>query len=339
MDGVNGITECPIAPGTSKTFTFKATEYGTSWYHSHYSFQPGEGLVGHIKINGPTSANYDVDGGFISLTDWFQTPIFTIFARVLRGPPVADGYLVNGKGYLNGTGSFSKIELVPGKKNKFTLINVGNNVWFHAAIDQHKMTVVAVDFVPVQPYTVTTLSLGVGQRYDVIVDADQTPGNYWLRTKNGGGSCDGPNKKQLAGDDRGAIVTYKGYSGGDPTSTQTIQPDGCNDETATQVPIRKRDIPAPASAPGVLDLTMDTTRGVFWKVNGFAMKINWNLPTLQYVQNGTLPLPQEDNGITVTGSGWSYWTIQNDTPFPHPIHLHGHNCKYPPLPTSHTSVP
>lgn len=28
MDGVNGITECPIAPGRNKTYTFVATQVG-----------------------------------------------------------------------------------------------------------------------------------------------------------------------------------------------------------------------------------------------------------------------------------------------------------------------
>jgi FtsP/CotA-like multicopper oxidase with cupredoxin domain len=30
QDGVNGITECPIAPGSSKVYKFKATQYGTT---------------------------------------------------------------------------------------------------------------------------------------------------------------------------------------------------------------------------------------------------------------------------------------------------------------------
>jgi laccase len=34
-DGVPGVTECPIAPGQSKTYRFQATQHGTSWYHSH----------------------------------------------------------------------------------------------------------------------------------------------------------------------------------------------------------------------------------------------------------------------------------------------------------------
>jgi hypothetical protein len=39
MDGVPAIEQCPIAPGSSFTYTFQAELYGTSWYHSHYSAQ------------------------------------------------------------------------------------------------------------------------------------------------------------------------------------------------------------------------------------------------------------------------------------------------------------
>jgi hypothetical protein len=30
MDGVNGLTECPIAPGETRLYRFKATQYGTT---------------------------------------------------------------------------------------------------------------------------------------------------------------------------------------------------------------------------------------------------------------------------------------------------------------------
>lgn len=39
MDGVNGVTQCPIAKGDSFTYKFKALQYGHTWYHSHYSLQ------------------------------------------------------------------------------------------------------------------------------------------------------------------------------------------------------------------------------------------------------------------------------------------------------------
>ena len=48
MDGVNGITQCPIAPGDSFTYLWNVTQYGSSWYHSHYSVQYADGLQGPI---------------------------------------------------------------------------------------------------------------------------------------------------------------------------------------------------------------------------------------------------------------------------------------------------
>lgn len=34
-DGVPGLTECPLAPGKTRTYRWRATQFGTSWYHSH----------------------------------------------------------------------------------------------------------------------------------------------------------------------------------------------------------------------------------------------------------------------------------------------------------------
>lgn len=48
MDGVNGVTQCPIAPGDSYTYSFRAVQYGSSWYHSHYSVQYADGLQGPL---------------------------------------------------------------------------------------------------------------------------------------------------------------------------------------------------------------------------------------------------------------------------------------------------
>jgi FtsP/CotA-like multicopper oxidase with cupredoxin domain len=38
-DGVPAVQQCPIAPGKSFTYQFRASLYGTTWYHSHYSAQ------------------------------------------------------------------------------------------------------------------------------------------------------------------------------------------------------------------------------------------------------------------------------------------------------------
>lgn len=83
MDGVPSITQCPIAPGQSYTYKWRAVEYGTGWYHSHFYVQAWDGVFGGIVINGPATANYDVDLGHLFLNDWYHVCfIFTSIRRV-----------------------------------------------------------------------------------------------------------------------------------------------------------------------------------------------------------------------------------------------------------------
>lgn len=164
MDGTSGVTECPIPPGYSKTYTFRASNYGTSWYHSHYSVQYGDGVTGAIVINGPATANYDVDLGAYMLTDWFHTPFFTVntASKHAPGPPTADNVLVNGSMTSSAGGQYAKTTLVPGKKHRLRIINNGINQYFHVSLDGHPFTVIASDFVPIKPYTTNSIVLGVG---------------------------------------------------------------------------------------------------------------------------------------------------------------------------------
>jgi FtsP/CotA-like multicopper oxidase with cupredoxin domain len=172
--------------------------------------------------------------------------------------------------------------------------------------------------------TIASANDSTGQRYEVIINANQAVGNYWFRTGTGGGQCDGPNAKATAGDTQGSIFSYVGAPSGNPTSTAANLTTGCIEET-NLVPFVSTTVPSPSGSPTLLDLTLDTTAGVFWKVNGEAIDISWKTPTLSYVMNGTYTLPANDNGLTITGTGWTFWLIQNDTPLPHPIHLHGHD--------------
>lgn len=45
MDGVNGVTQCPIAPRDTFVYKWDVTQYGSSWFHSHYSAQYADGVV------------------------------------------------------------------------------------------------------------------------------------------------------------------------------------------------------------------------------------------------------------------------------------------------------
>ena len=68
-DGAAGVTECALAPGDSRIYQWQAVTYGSSWYHSHFSSQSGDGVQGPIIIHGPVSDNYDVDMGTVMVSD------------------------------------------------------------------------------------------------------------------------------------------------------------------------------------------------------------------------------------------------------------------------------
>lgn len=119
-------------------------------------------------------------------------------------------------------------------------------------------------------------------------------------------------------------MQYAGAGGAAPIGTPVTLPPGCAEET-NLVPFLETVVPAPTGQLTTFTLTLDTTAGVFWEVNGQAIVIDWASPTLSYVLNGTYSLPASDNGVVITSSGWVYYLIVNESPLPHPIHLHGHD--------------
>jgi hypothetical protein len=70
FDGVPSVQQCPIAPGSTFTYKFRADLYGTSFWHSHYSAQYTDGIFGAMIIYGPyDNVEYDEDLGPILLTE------------------------------------------------------------------------------------------------------------------------------------------------------------------------------------------------------------------------------------------------------------------------------
>jgi hypothetical protein len=78
-------------------------------------------------------------------------------------------------------GAYNKVTLTSGKKYRLRLINTSVDNHFRVSLDNHNLTVIQADFVPTQPYVAEWIFLGIGERYDVIIDANQAVGNYWFR--------------------------------------------------------------------------------------------------------------------------------------------------------------
>ncbi|KAF2398019.1 laccase precursor [Trichodelitschia bisporula] len=329
-DGTNGITECPIAPGSTKTYEFVATQYGTTWYHSHHSAQYGEGVVGTVIIDGPTTANYDVDLGTLPLTDWYYNQTWMLLSRVVNfgAVPQPDTILVNGTMVDGaGNGHYQTLNVQTGKKYKFRLINTSVDQQLHVSLDNHPFTVVAADFVAIKPFNTTDLMIGIGQRYEVIITADQAVDNYWLRVTSGT-QCNGA--PRIYGNTSlvvGGILHYEGASSSNPTSTSFNISTDCLDESFE--PFVEHTVPSDtfASQLGELDLSFDRTI-IRWSIDGSPIDVDWERPTLDYVQDNDTAYTTSMRVFEMTQpNAWYFWVIRNfdGIPIPHPIHLHGHD--------------
>ncbi|KAK5654321.1 hypothetical protein OQA88_7499 [Cercophora sp. LCS_1] len=319
-DGVPGVTECPIPPKGRKTYTFLATQYGTSWYHSHYSSQYANGVAGSILIHGPASLPYDIDLGVFPISDWYYGSADNIFHRVndptnpfIPGapgsPPASSNIFFNGtnvspSGQKPG-GAYAKVVLTPGKRHLLRIINPSVENTFTVSIVGHSMTVVATDFVPVNAYTTHHLFLGVGARYDVTIDASQPVDNYWINaTLSGTRACGRSENPHPA-----AILKYAGADDNkNPTDPGIAPPDSfCADQTDF-VPIVQRTVPKTLflDDQSVQDIELAVTlqvdaeqSKVFWKVNGSAIDVSWEEPTLEFVKTGNTSYPVRENVITI----------------------------------------
>lgn len=328
-DGVNGVTECPIPPGSQKTYTFKATQYGTSWYHSHFSAQYGNGVYGAIVINGPASLPYDIDLGAYPISDYYYPTAEELTEEVLISPgaPESDNILFNGKNInpLGEGGEYSNLTLTPGKAHRLRFINPSVEHHYQVSIVDHSMTVIATDFVPVEAKTADNVFLAPGQRMDVIIDASNTVDNYWMNVTMFEENLCGSSKNPFPA----AIIHYEGASGSLPTNKGTAPANsGCMD-SLDFIPMVTREAPIDNFMPNsdnTLDISFEISPLVTWKVDGSAINVDWNNPVLQYVLEGNTSYPASDNLVHVDEKDtWTFWVIENESPLDHPMHLHGHD--------------
>ncbi|KAK1764472.1 laccase [Phialemonium atrogriseum] len=334
-DGVNGVTECPIPPkGGKRLYSFLATQYGTGWYHSHFSAQYANGVVGNMVINGPASLPYDIDLGVFPISDYYyETADNLVEFTMNNGPPPSDNVLFNGTNIhpVTGAGKYARVKLTPGKRHRLRLINPSVENHFTVSLVDHQMTVIGTDYVPSNAFTTDSLFIGVGQRYDVTIDASKAVGNYWFNVTFGGnGFCGLSNNPFPA-----AIFSYDGAPNANPTKAGTPPADSLCLDNLNLTPVVPRSAPPSGFTPSAsnkLDVHLDTTGTPLfvWRINGNSIKVDWQKPIGQYVMDGNNSFPANANIVKVDAvNQWTYWLVENDPDgafsLPHPFHLHGHD--------------
>lgn len=137
-------------------YSFIATQHGTTWYHSHYSGQYGDGIVGAMIIHGPATANYDEDLGTYPITDYYAMNSYELgIASEPAAPPTAHSALINGTMKVGTVGTYSTTTVQGSKRYRLRLINISLDNMFQVSLDGHDFEVIAADFVPIKPFNTT----------------------------------------------------------------------------------------------------------------------------------------------------------------------------------------
>lgn len=181
QDGVPHFSQAPIAPGARHTYELPLEDAGTFWYHPHVnsSEQVGRGLNGMLIVEEPPgiAARLGADREVIwAIDDWrlddgAQITPFGNRHDMSHGGRFGNVLTVNGS-YL------TRQEVRAGERLRLRLCNVSNAQSFRLNFQPLDPWVVALDGHPVTPRRLGDdgLWLGAGQRADLVIDIDLSPG-------------------------------------------------------------------------------------------------------------------------------------------------------------------
>ncbi|KAK6390354.1 hypothetical protein LTR65_005729 [Meristemomyces frigidus] len=360
MDGTPGVTQCPIAPGKTFTYRFRAELYGTSWWHGHYSAQYVNGLSGPIVIHGPPSDEYDVDVGPVMLSDWFHDYYDNLVMDIFYAtetcdphcPPMSNNMLINGKNSYPcnttsltctpnaGTASF-KFET--GKRHRLRLINHAAEAIIFFSIDGYELTVIANDFVPVTPYQTDLVTLAVGQRTDIIVQArNNSKEAVYMRITEGPSGL-GPTGETGCSLNTGVSVSAVApiyYECADtsvlPNTTSSISPSrylfpsNCGNQALNlTTPAYAMVAKEPTATLNFLMTGNYNATGAFvWYMNNVTYYTDYNDPTLLEANLGYTNFTRNSQVYNL-GTNSTVRIVMTSVGFPasHPMHIHGHNMQ------------
>ncbi|KAJ5769689.1 hypothetical protein N7520_004248 [Penicillium odoratum] len=333
LDGVPGVTQCPIS-------------------------RP-------IHIHGPTSANWDIDLGPWTITDWYHDDAFTLNWISLAGQlaPFPKSSLLNGKGVYEcdpesdsrctGKQDYFEQILQSGTRYKVGLINTATLLTYSFWIDGHNFTVIASDFVPIEPYKTSKLNIGMGQRYDIIIEANAdfvNGSNFWIHAEY----CA---EAGVIDNTKVGIIRYNANNTAEPYTPAPTDDYKCADILPSNlVPVVSKSVGPKANDLDIKDyLTVGEVNKLpspwildprvhLWTIKTTPLYIDWEVPSIVKLTAGddstintlfpaqTVPIELEfETGewvyfvITANYSVEDVVTPRNLTPSVHPIHLHGHD--------------
>ncbi|WP_331236188.1 multicopper oxidase family protein [Natronorarus salvus] len=324
MDGVPGVTQEPIEPGETFTYSYPAGPAGTYIYHSHVGLQLDRALSGPLIVEEETPhVDYDREYTFL-LDDYLPEEPRLEFGQGREGPgpdgsgprdgrgpgrgprngdqgdpphgpgmmqgrrPPYAGLLLNGR--LPTDPDVLSVE--EGERVRLRFINPSSATTYRVGIGGHELTVTHADGRPVEPVTVDSFPISMGERYDVLIEAEN-PGTWAIQAI------------PIEGDESPAeaIVQYEGVTESDSID----RPQSSGRE------LSYRDLRAVSPIDGIdgrPEQTFDLTL-----TDGMGRPGRWTINGQVYPDADPLHIREGDH-VRVR--------LLNRSTMIHPMHLHGH---------------
>ncbi|KAF5393153.1 hypothetical protein D9757_001356 [Collybiopsis confluens] len=327
---------------------------GSPAFYSQLSVQYVDGLRGPLVIydpEDPLQDLYDVDdeSTIWQVGDWWHnTSTSMLVTYVASGiVPVSDTGTFNGIGRFNGGPEvpFSVVNVVAGKRYRFRIINESARNVFTMSVDSHNLTVIETDGTPTTPQTVNSIDMLAGQRYSVVLAANQPVDNYWINAPYTGGSP-ANNLHQNATLSRG-ILRYQGAPAADPAAPMSLGP--AAGELNALVEANLAPLVAEAAPEPDVNITLNLVvvggdlylsgLDLIYAIVKTAGRAQWNVNNVSYLPPSVPTLVKILDGadaatdFSVTENTFilpANKTIQiifppSDDDEAHPFHLHGNN--------------
>ena len=323
QDGVPGISGPPIPAGGSADYDFPLRFGGTFWMHSHQGLQE-QGLMTAPLIIHDERDRPDEQEVVVMLADFSFTPAEQIFKNLrnsgsMAGTAKPTGAMASTAGmkmaapmsmgqsgpdlndvkydaFLANFRTLADPEIIkaePGGRVLLRIINGSSMSAFHVRLGVLDGELIRVDGFEVEPIRGRSFPVAVAQRLDIRVSLPPGPGAY-------------PVLAQLEGErsQTGIILVAAGAPvaripdvAGTPSPALTL-------DLERSLRAQKPLAPRKADRIHTLNLTGEMS-GYVWSINN----VVWNkdTPPLQVAEGERVEL-----------------VFVNETPMPHPMHLHGH---------------
>ena len=217
----------------------------------------------------------------------------------------------------------SKFKFQRGKLHRLRLINTGAAGDMRFSIDKHTLTVIANDFMPIVPYKTQVVTLGIGQRADVLVRADAggPRSSFWIRADQT--PCAAARQPHAL-----AVLYYDGADTGKLPETSAWDlsnkwPPGSGLDPCINDPLTVTEplypIPLPkATVTHTMDVKLFVNESLvtLWDFDGQDFRVNYNAPPLLLANKGNFSYPPEWNVRNFGTNSSIRIVINNESPAP-----------------------